>query len=140
MNLSTYFLNLSKIFCILVGATLAFPTDSDPFLSIKITRPGSTIDSTVSKTQVNVRQVGKSVSLYDWRLKLKILYCFTDKSGWWTELERALPSTCASISSPASSKWGSTTCPAKCSCTISHSLKSVLFLILKSVVYTSNRN
>ncbi len=72
MTQMSLFLNsdLLQIFFILVGTTLAYPTDSDPFLSIKITRPGSTIDSTVSKTQVNVRQVGN------------IVLTFTTKSGF----------------------------------------------------------
>ena len=42
-----------------VGLSVAFPAaDNQPFLSIKITRPDGGFDSSVSKSEVNLREKG----------------------------------------------------------------------------------
>ena len=40
------------------GLCWAFPTGEQPFLSIKITRPDGGFDSTVSKSEVNMKETG----------------------------------------------------------------------------------
>jgi hypothetical protein len=49
---------ISQILTLMFGLCLAFPTDNQPFLSIKITRPDGGFDSSVSKNEVNLRENG----------------------------------------------------------------------------------